>query len=658
MKVLLTGFLTLLLVSIALAQREELKDTARFKDALSKAKQDTTRVLLMAELAEAYRSALPDSALFYGQQALSLARLIKFPKGEVVGLLSISVVQRELGNHSTALDAGLRALLIARTNNALHEIPICLVRIGNVYLFSKNYREALKYYLWADEALKLAPDNFFQEVIWLFMSGSYVELNILDSALQFEQLAYPGIARFDILSPLYYRTLGRIQAKSGNSQLALESYRQGIQHALAKGDLRTASTIFISASTIYKKLGLIDSAISYARQGLNYGQNLAFKNQIMDAGALLADLYEQRDINQSLYYYKMASAAKDSMYSAGKMHAMQSVILNEQERQRESEATKTAYQNKVKQLALLGGLVVFLIIASILYRNIVYKQKANTLLKRQKQEIEDTLTELRSTQAQLIQSEKMASLGELTAGIAHEIQNPLNFVNNFSEVNGELIEELKVERAKGNGERDELLEDKLLTDLAQNLEKINQHGKRADAIVKSMMQHSNASTGQKELVNMNSLAEEYLRLSFHGMRARDKDFHCEIRHDFDQGIEKIRIVPPDMGRVFLNLFNNAFYSLNEKKKKLDGEYEPELTVSTKRMTNKVEIRIRDNGLGIPQKNIDKIFQPFYTTKPTGQGTGLGLSLSYDIITKEHGGTMQVESMENEFAEFVIILPMQ
>ena len=422
MKILLTGFLTLLLFSIALAQREELKDTARFKDELSKAKQDTTRALLMSQLAEAYRSAFPDSAIYYGQAALSFSRLIKFPKGEVKALLSISVIQRELGNHSVALDAGLRALLIARTNNAIHEIPICLVRIGNVYLFSRNYREALKNYLLADEALKLAYDDFFQEVIWLFMSGSYVELNILDSALQFAQLAFPGIARFDVLSPLYYRTLGRIQAKSGNSQFALDSYRQGIQDALAKGDLRTASTIFISAATIYKKMGLIDSAIFYAKQGLNYGQNLAFKNQIMDAGALLADLFEQKDIKQSLYYYKMANAAKDSMYSAGKMHAMQSVILNEQERQRESEAAKTAYQNKVKQLALLAGLVVFLIIASILYRNIVFKQKANTLLKRQKQEIEDTLTELRSTQAQLVQSEKMASLGELTAGIAHEFK--------------------------------------------------------------------------------------------------------------------------------------------------------------------------------------------------------------------------------------------
>jgi signal transduction histidine kinase len=269
-----------------------------------------------------------------------------------------------------------------------------------------------------------------------------------------------------------------------------------------------------------------------------------------------------------------------------------------------------------------------------------------------------SLTDLTATQAQLIQSEKMASLGALTAGIAHEIQNPLNFVNNFSEVSSELVAELKGERSKVNGERDAVLENEILEDLSDNLEKINHHGKRADAIVKGMLQHSRTSSGKKEPIDINALADEYLRLSYHGFRAKDKDFNAIIETSFDERIGKIEVVVQDIGRVLLNLFNNAFYAVNEKKKEttIQGEnYEPEVLVTTKRVGDRVEIAVKDNGIGIPQKVVDKIFQPFFTTKPTGQGTGLGLSLSYDII-KAHGGEIKVDSKEGEGANFIVSLP--
>jgi signal transduction histidine kinase len=652
MKVSLTVFFTVFLVSIALSQRETLSDTARFKDELSKATQDSSRSVVMGELAEAYRSAFPDSALFYGQRSLSLARRAKFPKGEIRGLLGISVVQRDLGNHSIALDDALKAVEIAKTNNVLQEIPISLIRVGNVYLYSRNFREALKNYLLADEALKVTPDDFYQAVNWIFMSSSYTELNELDSALEFIHKAFPALSRYDNLSPLYFRTLGRIQAKSGNNQLALDNYRQGIKSALTKGDLRTGSTLFNSAAALYRKMGLVDSAIYYAKQGFHYGQDLAFKNQILDASTLLADLYEEKkDISQSLYYHKMASAAKDSMYSAQKMYAMQSVIMNEQERQRESEAAKIAYQNKVRQLALMAGLLVFLVIASILYRNTVYKQKANTLLKKQKQEIQDTLTELKATQAQLIQSEKMASLGELTAGIAHEIQNPLNFVNNFSDLNTELITEASLAMDVGNQSEVK----KLLSSISQNEEKIKIHGRRAENIVRGMLQHSRESKGQKEPTDINLLADECLRLSYQGLFAKDINFNAALHTDFDQTIGKINIMPQEMGRVFLNLFSNAFYAVSEKKKLLPEGYEPAVSVASSSQNGSVIIKVRDNGNGIPEKVISKIFQPFFTTKPTGQGTGLGLSLSYDIV-KAHGGEIKVTTKEGGGSEFIIQLP--
>ena len=287
---------------------------------------------------------------------------------------------------------------------------------------------------------------------------------------------------------------------------------------------------------------------------------------------------------------------------------------------------------------------------------IIVAERTSELLQ-QKEALEKSLEDLKAAQAQLIHAEKMASLGELTAGIAHEIQNPLNFVNNFSEVSVELIDEMETEM--NNNNKEEMLA--IAADIKQNLEKINHHGKRADAIVKGMLQHSRKNTGQKESIDINALADEYLRLSYQGLRAKDKSFNATIQADFDKTIGKISVVPQDIGRVLLNLFNNAFYSVNEKKKTLGDEYKPTVSVSTKRLNAPsgevdVEIVVHDNGLGIPQKVIDKIFQPFFTTKPAGQGTGLGLSLSYDIIAKAHNGKLSVNTKENEFAEFTIELP--
>ena len=279
------------------------------------------------------------------------------------------------------------------------------------------------------------------------------------------------------------------------------------------------------------------------------------------------------------------------------------------------------------------------------------RQRAQVKELAQAKAIEKAYSELKNAQAQLIQAEKMASLGELTAGIAHEIQNPLNFVNNFSDVNRELLIEMKEELDKGN-----MTEAKVIAkDVIDNEEKISHHGRRADAIVKGMLQHSRTSSGQKEPADINALANEYLQLSHHGLRARDKTFHVTIQTDFNENTGRINIVPQDIGRVLLNLYNNAFYAVTEKKKQIPDAFEPLVNVSTKRLNDKLEIRIKDNGKGIPSKVMDKIFQPFFTTKPAGEGTGLGLSLSYDIV-KAHGGEIRVESIETEGSTFIVVLP--
>jgi len=370
---------------------------------------------------------------------------------------------------------------------------------------------------------------------------------------------------------------------------------------------------------------------------------------------MLSELYDSINPKEALQYYKIASAAKDSLFGAGNIQTIQTLIAKEEARQKEVETAKAAYQNKLKQYGLLAGLGIFFIVAFILFRNNREKQKANIVLREQKQKVENALEQLKSTQAQLIQSEKMASLGELTAGIAHEIQNPLNFVNNFSEVSNELLGEMIAEL--NNGDTDEAKA--IAGYIKQNLEKINHHGKRAADIVKGMLQHSRSSSGVKEPTDINALADEYLRLAYYGLRAKDKTFNATMKTDFDETIGNINIIPQDMGRVILNLINNAFYAASLPSKggfpEPDKIHEPTIWVSTKKIDNKVLISVRDNGPGIPQKILEKIFQPFFTTKPTGQGTGLGLSLSYDIV-KAHGGEIKVETKEGEGSEFIIQLP--
>jgi len=332
-------------------------------------------------------------------------------------------------------------------------------------------------------------------------------------------------------------------------------------------------------------------------------------------------------------------------------------INDEKLRERVRNTTILKYENNKWLIALVHG-------SSPDYRlqDGDYMTNAKTIIKNNElerqvhdrtAELNKTLQDLKATQTQLIQSEKMASLGELTAGIAHEIQNPLNFVNNFSEVNTELIDEMQQDLK--SGKTDEAIA--ISNDIKDNEQKINHHGKRADAIVKGMLQHSRSSTGVKEPTDINVLADEYLRLSYHGLRAKDKSFNATLKTDYDESLSAINVIPQDVGRVILNLFTNAFYSVAEKMKQNIVGYEPTVSASTKKAGNKVEIRIRDNGMGIPQKVMDKVFQPFYTTKPTGQGTGLGLSISYDIITKGHDGELKAETKEGEFAEFTIILPL-
>ncbi len=418
--------------------------------------------------------------------------------------------------------------------------------------------------------------------------------------------------------------------------------------------------IFASTAlaSYYQLHGKPDSGIFYAKKAYRLSENRSLIDKI-DPTHLLIQLYKGRNADSTIKYTNIYYAARDSMYSISKNERAQEMAFTDQQREQEIAAQKQAYQTNLRTYLLTAVIVFLIVLAFVFWRNNRQKQKANHLLNEQKEEIESqrdnldkAFKELKTTQTQLIQSEKMASLGELTAGIAHEIQNPLNFVNNFSEVNAEMLDELKEELKGGN--IDEALA--IADDIQQNEEKISHHGKRADGIVKGMLQHSRTGGAQKELTNINALADEYLRLSYHGLRSKDKDFNTEMVTYFDVKLPLINVIPQDIGRVLLNLFNNAFYAVNQKQKTAGADYKPEVSVTTSTENGQVIIKVKDNGMGIPDAIKEKIMQPFFTTKPTGEGTGLGLSLTYDMVVKGHGGTISADTREGGFTEFTITFP--
>ena len=623
------------------------------KNQLPLATNDTSRVLILADLCYFFRYTNIDSSIHYGNRSLMLAEKIKFKRGESDALNRLGLAFREKGDLPKSLEFQFKALNIAEDLNYILGKANCYRRIAHVYRDLKDFPTALHFSQQAMNNSLLINDTRGEAIEYMNFAITYLDMNNPDSASYYAEKGVLMISYIEDLGGEVYRVLGDVQALKGNKSKALFYFNEGIQLGIQNNDNRTLSYIYSNIALMYKNFNLRDSAIIAAKKAIQYGELASYKKGILLSATLLSELYDSQNPVEALHYYKMASAAKDSLYGAGNIRTIQSIVEKEKERQQEIEKTKSAYQAQLKQYGMLAGLAAISLIAFFLYRNNRQEKKATKQLLNKNAVIEQTLANLKSTQSQLIQSEKMASLGELTAGIAHEIQNPLNFVNNFSEVNKELVDELKIELATGNVQ----LANEIADDIKANEKKINHHGKRADAIVKGMLQHSRTSSGQKEPTDINALADEYLRLSYHGLRAKDKSFNATMKTDFDQSIVNINIIPQDIGRVVLNLINNAFYVVDEKKKQTPNGYEPTVSVSTKKVNEKVELKVADNGNGIPQKLLDKIFQPFFTTKPTGQGTGLGLSLAYDIV-KAHGGEIKVETKVGEGAEFIIELPIK
>ena len=640
-------------------------ETDSLKNALSVEDDNIKRVSLLEGLSYAYLASYPDTALLYATQGFELANKINYRKGEAICLDALGNVYFHVGNNAKALELYFKYLALKEELKEYNSISVAYFNIASVYTEQKDYRQALTYLFKAkkqDEKLKDSAAILYD----LYSLGNiYLYMNLNDSALYYSTACYKLCVRMkdENMIGAALNTLGESYFALNDEQTANNYFRESIPYVKAINDNEVLTANYFGLAKIFKQQRAFDSSSYYAHKALQIAEAAPFYKQVLEISNFLISIYGyQKRFDSAFYYQQLSIKTKDGLFNTEEVKKIESLKLQEQQRQQQLETARLKYRNNVKMFIAIFIAVIILVIAITLWRSNKQKQKSNALLTSEKQKVENALSELKSTQSQLIQREKMASLGELTAGIAHEIQNPLNFVNNFSEVNDELISELVDEVGKGNTEEVKAI----ATDIKQNLEKINHHGKRADAIVKNMLQHSRQTKGIKASTDINALCDEYLRLSYHGLSAKNKNFNAVIKTDFDSSIDKINIVAQDVGRALLNVFNNAFYALNEKQNSesltKNAEYKPTVSIETKTIIpidvtgRKVEIKVNDNGNGIPQSIIDKIFQPFFTTKPAGQGTGLGLSLAYDIITKEHNGTIQVESKEGEGSTFIIQLP--
>ncbi|MGB4840345.1 MAG: ATP-binding protein, partial [Saprospiraceae bacterium] len=603
-------------------QQQKFEDSLRA--IINKKAGDISEVNALALLAN--QQSNPDSKIYYVQKGMVLAQKLEYKMGLADCFLvrGMAMYQKDISEN---IQDALNALTIYKELNDNPGIIAAHLTLQGSYREIGDYKNALQY---AQEGVRLAKVTNVKNAKFILhyglnvgvallaeISQTYLLANQLDSAkvyaensIKEKELVGGAVWNFP------YYLLSTIQNLQGNYKSALEGYRLAIPLAIQNGFFRDTLQIYSGMSTTFKNLGLLDSSIYYAslvERSQNPGREI---KTFLEALNNLAEVYKLKgDKDSTLKYIEMNYINKDSIFSRDKERRIQNITFNEKLNQQKIISVQEKFKSRIQFYALVAGLLVLLLITGILWRNNLQKQKA-------KSQIEKAYTELKSTQSQLIQSEKMASLGELTAGIAHEIQNPLNFVNNFSELSVDLAKELKEEVEKLEiPEKDKEYVSEIISDLSQNQEKINHHGKRASGIVKGMLEHSRASSGKKELTDINKLCDEYLRLAYHGLRAKDKSFKAEMITQFDPNLPKIEIVPQDIGRVILNLITNAFYAVNERANLLnlakqsgdanltDLAYGPKVTVTTHLTANsQILISVKDNGSGIPEHIKDKIFQ--------------------------------------------------
>ncbi|MFD2722027.1 ATP-binding protein [Hymenobacter monticola] len=606
------------------------------------------QVLLLCQLSDQLWTQRTDSAAVYAYKALNLARRIGYRHGEGEALNRLGAALRE-SNLARALEVFQKSLRIAEATHDRALAAQNLRSIGIIYVYLRDQRQGLAYYF---RALRLGEQLHDDRRIVIELSNiglAYDLFNQLDSARIFQERAYTLARRLRTPTNYILYGLGNVARKQGRTAQAKAFYRASIAESKQVQHLRSLNFAYVGLATLYQQQGQADSSIYYARLGCQAAQTNGFLRGVLNASTLLTQDFKGRgNADSALKYQSLKILMQDTLFGQEKVMRLQALNYREQQRMQEAAAAQAALKARYRTYALVAGVVALLALALLLGRHARQQQRAREAL-------EQSLAELKTAQDQLVQREKMAFLGELTAGIAHELQNPLNFVKNFAEVSTGLVDEITGERRDPS--RNTGLEQEILSGLKQNLQQISQHGQRATSIIKGMLEHSRSGTSQRLPTDLNALVDQSLRLAYQGLRTKDKDFNAELETQLDAALPQVPAVSQDLGRVLINLFTNAFHAVQQRQRQAaDPAYQPQVSVSTRAVPGGAEIRVRDNGVGIADSIKAKIFQPFFTTKAVGEGTGLGLSLSHDIVTTGHGGTLTVESQEGQGTEFVLRLP--
>ena len=623
---------------------------------------DLNRIALqLTNVAVAYR-ALGNygDALEYLVESLNISRDMNDSTGMVESLLAMGFTYLLVNKWDDALKAQNDALKIIESLNDSLGIARVYNDMGVTNMSAEKYDVALEQHKKALAIRKKSTENYYTYASYSYIGDIHEIKGNYTEAIENYTAALAIVKRLGIkMSEIYsYQNLGSVYRSTGNMKEAMKQFQLAFSLSQKVGDRTFETLALLSIAEIYLEWGQAEKALDCLQKAEKTApkSNISYLTRIYRN---LSEAYSRLGNFKNAYLNSMKySQYKDSAVIAENLEKITSLTNRlefENKKKLQDENHKKMMEIKQKEIARqkvvrnfsLFGAFVILILAIIYFIRFAEKNKLNNALNK-------TLSNLKSTQVQLVHAEKMASLGELTAGIAHEIQNPLNFVKNFSEVNTDLINDLNEEISNGNLEEIKVL----AADIAINSEKITEHSKRAGSIVKGMLQHSRLGGNEKELTNLNRLADEYLRLAYHGLKAKEKDFNANFTTELDPAMPKIKVLPQEIGRVLLNLVNNAFHAVAEKSNIEDGNYKPLVSIESKWVNDMAIIKVKDNGNGIPDKVKDKIFQPFFTTKSKGEGTGLGLSLSYDIITKGHGGELNVETTEGEGTSFIISLPIK